>query len=195
VTIACVVEGHAEVDAVPLLLRRIKGVVAPNRTLRLPPPIRIPGTRLRKQEGLRKAVSLASKRTREEDAILVLMDAEDDCPAEEAPDLLQEAHQIRPDRRTCVVLAKHEYEAWFLAAAASLRGKRGFAPDAEAPQAPEDIRGAKEWMSARMKRPYSETIDQPGFTGHFDLDRARAADSFDKLYREMETLLTRPTQP
>lgn len=193
-TIACIVEGHAEVDAVPLLLRRIKGVVAPNRTLRLPPPIRIPGTRLRKREGLRKAVTLASKRTGENDAILVLIDAEDDCPAQEGPRLLREARELRPDRRTRVVLAKHEYEAWFLAATASLRGERGFAPDAEIPPEPEAVRGAKEWMSARMEKPYSETIDQPGFTGHIDLDQARAADSFDKLYREMDALLTRSSQ-
>lgn len=194
-TISCIVEGHADVEAVPLLLHRIKSIVAPSRSLHLPPPIRIPGTRLRKPEGLRKAVTLASKRTSEGDAILVLIDAEDDCPAEEAPRLLREARQIRPDRRTRVVLAKHEYEAWFLAAAASLRGKRGFAEDADAPPEPEAIRGAKEWMGARMETSYRETIDQPGFTGHFDLDQARAADSFDKLYREMEALLNPPPGP
>lgn len=191
-TIACIVEGHGEVDAVPLLLRRIKSIVAPNLSLDVPRPIRIPGTSLRKSEGLRKAVTLASKRTGEDDAILLLIDAEDDCPARKAPELLKEARQVRPDRCITVVMAKCEYEAWFLAAALSLQGKRGFASDAEAPSQPEAIRGAKEWMNARMERSYSETIDQPAFTDHFDLDQARAAASFDKLYREMERLLTPP---
>ena len=189
-TIACVVEGHGEVEALPLLIRRIKSMVTPNLSLRLPKPIRVPKTRLQKEDALRNAILLASKRTRERDAILLLMDADADCPATTAPPLLQRAQEVRTDRHISVVLANCEYESWFLAAAESLRGKRGFASDATPPPDSESVRGAKAWMSSHMRTSYRETIDQPAFTAQFDLERARTAPSFDKLYREVEHMLT-----
>ena len=36
---------------------------------------------------------------------------------------------------------------------------------------------------------YTETLDQPALAAAFDLDLARRADSFDKLYREVARLL------
>ena len=43
-----------------------------------------------------------------------------------------------------VFLAKKEFEAWFLAAAESLRGQQGLPLDLTSPHYPENIRGAKE---------------------------------------------------
>ena len=65
--------------------------------------------------------------------ILVLLDADDDCPAELAPTLLNRARSARPDCRVSVVLANREFEAWFLASAQSLAGRFGFPADIEAP--------------------------------------------------------------
>ena len=90
-----------------------------------------------------------------------------------------------------VVLAKFEFEAWFLAAAESLRGINGLPEDLEPPADPESIRGAKGWLSRHMTEGrYSETADQLALTAAFDLNLARRADSFDKCYREITDLLT-----
>jgi len=91
-----------------------------------------------------------------------------------------------------VVLAMKEYEAWFIAAAESLRGQCGLAQDLVGDPNPEDIRGAKEWLSKRMprNRRYAETTDQATLTGVFDMQAARRTDSFDKCYREIVRLLT-----
>ena len=91
-----------------------------------------------------------------------------------------------------VVLAKKEFEAWFIAAAESLRGQCGLSQELVADPDPESIRGAKEWLSRQMprNRRYAETTDQPALTAIFDLQAARRADSFDKCYREIVRLLT-----
>jgi hypothetical protein len=90
-----------------------------------------------------------------------------------------------------VVLAKFEFEAWFLAAAESLQNFRSLSPAVAAPSDPESIRGAKEWLGASMRGTggYRETVDQPAFAAKFDLEQARAAPSFDKCYRELTRLL------
>jgi hypothetical protein len=46
-----------------------------------------------------------------------------------------------------VIMAKLEYEAWFLAAAESLRGKRGLPSDLKITADPEYICDAKGWLS------------------------------------------------
>ncbi len=53
-------------------------------------------------------------------------------------------------------------------------------------------RGAKEWLRRHMEgsRSYKETVDQPALTRLFDLTAARQTASFDKLWRDMERLLT-----
>ncbi len=90
-----------------------------------------------------------------------------------------------------VILARREFEAWFLAAAESLRDKGRLPDDLESPADPESIRGAKEWLSDRMPigRSYAETTDQPALTADFDMRAARRADSFDKCYREIRSML------
>ena len=88
-----------------------------------------------------------------------------------------------------MVLAVREYEAWFLTAAASLRGKRGLAQDLAPPPSPEAIRDAKAWLDQRMPRGYRPTVDQPALTDLFDLEAALRSPSFDKLVRELTKLL------
>jgi len=113
------------------------------------------------------------------------------CPARDGPSLLTRARKVRPDTPVAVILAKQEYEAWFLAAAESLRGKRGLPGTLVSPPDPESIRGAKGWLSRMMPggSGYSETDDQPALTAVFDMTMARRADSFDKCYRETRRLL------
>ena len=91
-----------------------------------------------------------------------------------------------------VVVAKREYEAWFLAGADSLRGCRNVSDTAVAPPDPESIGGAKRYLEQHVLVPgavYRETVDQPALTDALDPDAARAAPSFDKLCRDLHRLL------
>ena len=89
-------------------------------------------------------------------------------------------------------MARMEYEAWFLAAADSLAGSRGFGDGITASEDPEAIRNAKGRLTERMPpgRAYKELRDQPALTARFDLEQARrSAPSFDKLWRDVSSLL------
>lgn len=90
-----------------------------------------------------------------------------------------------------MVLATREYEAWFLAAASSIAGRRDIDPTVSAPAHPEDVVDPKGWLSDRMPRgrSYRETLDQPALTAEFDLSAARSAPSFDKMWRDLASLL------
>jgi hypothetical protein len=120
-------------------------------------------------------VTLLGNKVGDGGGILVLLDADDDPACELAPELLRRAVAARPDRPVGVVLAVREYEAWFLAAAASLRGKRGLPDDLASAANAESIRDAKGWLDERMPRRYSPTTDQPALTAVLDLDQASLA--------------------
>lgn len=87
-----------------------------------------------------------------------------------------------------MVLANREYEAWFIAAAESLNGCRGFQSHANDVQVdPEIPRNAKGWVRERMPAGYGETTDQPAFSARFDLDLAhQRSRSFRKLCAEWD---------
>lgn len=192
ITIGCIVEGHGEVEAAPILIRRLAYRNDPAMAVRIVPPIRMPQSRLVKPGELEKAVEFVARKVAPVGAILVLLDSDDACPALLGPALLARARQARSDLPIAVVLAKREYEAWFLSAAPSLQGKRGLDNKLASPSDPESIRGAKEWLGAHMagNQSYVETLDQPALTAEFDLDQARQSDSFDKCWREIDRLLS-----
>jgi hypothetical protein len=190
--IACIVEGHGEVPALPILLRRLRDRIAPETSLEIPKPIRVPRSSLVIQEELERYVELAARQVESTDGILLLIDADDDIGCVLGPRLLGISTAKRSDRQHSVVIAAREYEAWFLAAAVSLRGKRGLALDLEPPEDPEAIRDAKGWLSRHNVegRSYKETLDQPALTAALDIDAALRTSSFDKLYRDVARLLT-----
>jgi hypothetical protein len=195
--IVCIVEGHGEVSAVPALIRRIASELH-FYTLDIPTPIRTAREKLLKDGELERAVDFAARKAGAVGAVFVLIDAHGDCPRDRGPELLKRARTARSDVPISVVLAKQEYEAWFIAAAESIRGKRGLADNLQAPADAEAIQGAKEWLEKKMSagRKYSETLDQPALSSVFDLGMARSrSGSFDKLYREIEGLLQHLTQP
>ena len=134
-----------------------------------PRPIRIGRQKLLKDGELERAVELAAGQAGADGCVLILLDADDDCPAELGPGLLQRAQTKRPDCAISVVLAKAEYEAWFLAAGDSIAGKRGIAGSVTPPPDPESIRDAKGWLSAHMPpgQPYRPTLHQSKLTAVF----------------------------
>lgn len=191
--VATIVEGHGEVEALPILLRRITEQVAPGLSLQLPRPIRVNRQRVLKAGELERAVELAARLGQTGDGVLILLDGNGDCPGRLGPKLLRRAAEARPDRTIRVVLAASEYEAWFLAAARSIAGRHGIDATVAPPAEPEAIRDAKGWLSGHMRtgQRYRATLHQPALTAIFDLDAARTAPSFDKLWRDVNALLQR----
>lgn len=177
-----IVEGHGEIEAVPLLIRRI---FAESGTATMPGinhPIRIKsGSFLQDESYFQRYVQLAAAKAAQAGGeVLILLDCEDDCPADLGPRLLEKALAVRSDIPTTVVLAHREYETWFLAAADSLIG-RGLPDGVTPPPNPEAIRGAKEWLTTKMGATYDPIIHQASFTAQFDIQQARAVPSFDRF--------------
>jgi Domain of unknown function (DUF4276) len=191
VTIASVVEGHGEVPGLPKLLYRIAHQFS-IRDLRVPIPFRVPRGSLVAAGGIERAVDAQARRVDAAGGVLVLLDADDDCPADLGPLLLARAKSARPDKLVSVVLPKREFEAWYLAAAASLSGRCGLPDNLVAPEDPEAIRDAKRWLTRQRTDglPYKPTADQATLGSAFDIEEARkAAPSFDKFCRDVENLL------
>jgi hypothetical protein len=191
-TITSIVEGEGEEIALPILLRRIAGEGAGRWDVTFPPPHRHGRGSIVAPGGIERFVETAAILQPRSRGILVLIDADDDCPAEWGPRLTDRARQARPDKHVGVVLANREFEAWFLAAASSLAGTRGLAADLVVPPDPEKPRGCKEWLTAHRTdgRSYSPTTDQAALAARFDLRLARAnSPSFAKFCREVESFL------
>ena len=185
-----VVEGHGDVEAFPVLLRRLNEAAA-SWDVRIGAPIRQSRSFLVNHETLIRAVRLAIRQPGCR-AVLILLDGDDDCPAELGPGLKQWAESEAGGRPCEVVIANREYEAWFLAAIESLRGKRGIRDDAPVHPAPEEPRDAKGKLEERMAagRAYLETTDQPALSAAFSLaDAHRRSRSFRKLANSFGTLL------
>jgi len=125
VTIASIVEGEGERDALPILLRRIAADVGVTNLV-TPRPQKERRGNITRDGGIEKAVSAAATRVQGPGGVLLLIDADEDCPAKLGPNLLQRAKAKQPGSRIRVVLAKHEFEAWFLAALPSLAGRERF---------------------------------------------------------------------
>lgn len=80
--LACIVEGYGEVQAVPILLRRLVNALDPTLVLQVEPPIRTPKSKLLQGGELERAVELAARKIGGIGAILILLDSDQDCPAE-----------------------------------------------------------------------------------------------------------------
>jgi hypothetical protein len=173
------------------LLHRIARSVSFTGVLRVNPPIRVKsGSFLNDDAYFRKQVVLAAaKAAPMSGGVLILLDCEDSCPGTLGPALLKKAQSVRANVETCVVLARREYETWFITAAPSLRGRRGLPQDLDTPPAAERIRDAKGWLGARMNVPYDPVIHQLEFTKEFDLEQARANRSFDRFYLRIHSFL------
>lgn len=178
----------------PVLIKRIARRHDPRRGVEVLPPLRARRDKfIQRPEEMRRMVELAVRsQGGGPGGVLILMDADRDLPCQLGPALQDRAAALRPDRSIRVVLAVAEFEAWFLAAAASLTSL-GFAADIQPHPAPEAVRDAKAWLADRRQTPgpvYSPTVDQPRFTEVFDLDAALKTRSFAKLYKETVHLLT-----
>ena len=185
------IEGHGEVDAIPLLVRRICHDIYSDFSVQTSRPVRLSKSKLLRGDELERAVRLAIANTESQAPILIVLDADDDCPAILGPQLKMRAAAAARTDLISVVIPKYEFETWFLYAARSLAGKRGLHPQLSPPLDPYEIRGAKEWLSRHMiaGRKYSPTVDQAALVGSIDLRETRTCRSFDRLCREIGRLI------
>ena len=163
-----IVEGHAEQESVPLLVRRIlydEQIFRP----RVRQGVRVPRDKLVKAGELERRVEFARRQPGAR-AIAVLIDADDACPKELGPSLLARGLPAASGLPLSVVLAKIELEAWFIAAIESLRGIDGLRENATSPDDPEGITDAKGWLTRQMVpgRTYVAVDNQAAFAQRFD---------------------------
>lgn len=165
-------EGHGEMEAVPVLLRRLQAEIG-TYTFQIARPIRRRRSELATEEQVRRSVRLALG-TPECGGILIMLDSDDACPKDFAP-LVQNWAQNESGLIRCeVVLPHREYEAWFIAAIESIRGIRGVRLDAGSHPAPEEVRNCKGALEERMNAgsSYSPRVDQAALSAQFDLRQA-----------------------
>lgn len=190
-----IVEGHGEVRSVPELIRRVLWEVFEFYEFEVISAHRLKRGQMIANESqeLLRAVQLGVSKIRQSydgGLVIVILDADDDCPAEIGPEL--HGRIAREDVSTSVVVAQREYEAWLLASADSLADHRRVRDDAATPDNPEQIRDAKGHLERNVLAAgehYSPTIDQQALTAIFDIVQARTAASFDKLCRDIGAIV------
>jgi hypothetical protein len=192
IRVGLLVSGHAEVEALPVLLRRLlepMGVYP-----HLDPPVRQPESKLRKVGDDTFERQIQRLRA-SNDAVLVLIDLEDECPKQVAPTLQARAQVACPDKPCYVVCAYRELETWFMWDAQALLDCKPH-PDLEA------VRGAKEWIknNSSRSRTYNEVADSPKLCARLDLSLVKErSDSFrvltDRVAQITQALTQTPTHP
>lgn len=198
--VAPIVEGHGEYECIRILFERIWGELLQGDYVDVLRPIRQPRTRLITELGLQNAIRLALEKLRnppetdDPKLVLILLDADEDCPGQLGPRLLEVGLAVDPRADLACVLANVEYETWFVAAAESLRSHLDLEGNPPIPENPEELRVRKAWIQKRRSggKSYSEAVDQPSMTRTMDLALCRRrSPSFDKLCREFEKRLNR----
>lgn len=178
--IGCIVEGHADVKAVPQVLRRL-AAESQIYDVRFLPPHRVPRNQLivpgsRPGRELDRVLAFQSSRVGGDGLLVVMVDADDDDP-DAVHSIVATAGEVY-DCHLQPVAATREYEAWFLAALESLRSHSAVQDDASYGGDPELPRDAKGVLERHMTTSYKETLHQPAFSAIMDLSLAARAPRF-----------------
>jgi Domain of unknown function (DUF4276) len=195
-TIVPIVEGDGEVAALPILLRRLCEWKFSGTHVEIARPIRVRKDQfLNREPEFNRHIQLACSKAGENGCVFTLLDADDDCPVSLAADIQTRALLINATQHFATIIANREYEAWLVAAAPSINGKRGFSLPAsdQSYLNPEMPRNAKGWIRERLSSAsYRETLDQPAFTAEIDLQLAHTnSRSFRKLCAELDRYVNR----
>lgn len=166
-----IIEGHGEVEAVPVLIRKVLHhhnyfdavEILPHRRKGMPNAL----------PDFEKNFKMALE---EADAILLLLDfdcKECDCVVQSSAYFYQQAKRLRADMPFKVAFLVKEFETLFLANPEATRKVLPKIPaDLPFPIEPESVRGAKEWLSKAMPSgiAYKETVHQVKIVSQLDLD-------------------------
>lgn len=204
--IVCIIEGHGEREAVPVLCVRImRSLLGIGDGWYVDEePVRQPRSRLvdenapspkrsSNQDGVNRALLMAAARM--PDGILLLCDADDDCPAAWGPSLPQSITFGHHEVAVRSVMVCREYESWLLwhFPAGDRTRVRAVNPE----QSPRNAKRALE----RLVPGYTPTMHQLAQTRALNLGTVWAcSDSFDKLVRSLADLTNipvpqRPSRP
>lgn len=183
------VEGFGEVDALPVLLRRLQAA-AQQYGFQIVRPLRRKRSELTTEGAVRRSIRLALG-TPDCAGIIILFDSNDEPACIIGPNVQRWA-QAEAGVIPCeVVAATCEYEAWFISAVESLRGARGISSLAISHPTPETVRNAKGVLQACMAPGsfYSPTVDQAALTARVDLAEVhRRCRSFRKMVKAFGVL-------
>lgn len=186
-SILAIVEGESEVESVPELLRRLLHERLAIFEVQVAKPFRVKRQKLVKQGELERAVTYGVRDRRDVAAVLVLIDADDDCPAELAPELLRRVGS-QTDLPASVVLVRRHFEAWFLGSLEAYRGFDNIPTDAEYLGNPEED-NAKGELKKLTGQTYKTAVDQVRFVQKMDFDLcSEKCPSFSKLLRDVDAL-------
>ena len=177
-------------EAFPLLLRRILGERLQRYDLRVVTPKNLHG----KGQLDKKLESFLEYSAMESDCggILVLRDADDDCPIELGKGLATRSQQRDIGYPVVIVCAKAEYESWFLASINTIKGNAGIPDTASLTGNAEDIANPKQWLTDWLPpgQAYKPTTHQASLSTHIDLNLAHAnSRSFRRLCHAVEELV------
>jgi len=179
-SIGLLVSGQTEVVAAPVLVRRLMHERLHIFDVHLGRPVRKPEGQLLQQD--KRILEDAIERLRRRhDAILVLIDLEDDCPARYGPILQARCDRACSNKPIAFVAAWRELETWFLWDAQRLMGTQH--------PGPERKRDAKTFLKRNCAHGYNEVADAPGLAAKLDLMHVRArSDSFRVFCDRVERL-------
>jgi hypothetical protein len=188
------VEGQSEERALGVLLRRLIAAGDAPET-EIARPFRVPRNKVVREGELERTVAQAVRSRSGATAVLIVLDADEDCAAELAPTLVLRG-STASQLPIGVVLPTVEIEAWILAAVESLRDVRGIRADARPPADVEGVRDAKGALTQRMTgaRGYVATDDMPALFAAMDVGLAEMrSPSMAKLVREVRRLCAAST--
>ena len=193
-TIIPVVEGDGDADAVPILLNRILSehfrrtdvsVAYGKRSV-------VKANGRQKLETKLESLLKHARNKAECDAILILLDADNDCPVELAGRLWERCSRVGLSCPVQIVCASRSYETWFLASLDTIRGQGNLIQTASLAQEAEDVANPKRWLTDQMPpgRAYKETTHQAALSKLIDIESVhRNSRSFRRLCHAIELLL------
>jgi Domain of unknown function (DUF4276) len=185
-----IVEGDGEVTAVPVLLRKILARVL-RYDIQITRPKNANGRgNLIKEGGLEKFIRYSWKE-RDCGAILVLVDAENECAKFVARDFAERVGAMGVVFPVVIVVAKRMYETWILASIATIAGHLDLPTGLIPPPNVEEVPNPKAWIDRHFPqgRAYKETQDQEAMTHLMDIGLASSSRSFQRLLHAVHQAL------
>jgi len=191
-----IVEGEGEIEAVPKLIVKILHHLGRYDFVSVAGRNARGCDNLKKREFLERLIRAAEELDGVA-AVLIVVDADDNCPKVLAAELSQTVREIGVRVAVAVVVANREYEAWFLASLATIAGQNltggsvlpadcKFVGDVEAKS------GVKEWITAQLPKgfSYKPRTDQGVLTQKIDVELAvQNSRSFRRLVHAIELLV------
>jgi hypothetical protein len=189
-SIVPVVEGPGDVQAFPVLLRKILYERISRYDIQIGNPKNGNGrgNLLKRFENYLEYAAIEPRCG----AILVLIDSDDDCPVNLAKNLADRCAAVATGKPTVIVCAAREYESWILASLSTVKGNSGISEVASLTGDTETFKGVKGWLTNQMPlgRAYKETLHQAALTNWIDLNLAHDnSRSFRRLCHAVQELI------